>query len=106
MRKYSGKIFILYKGTILDNDGLPEISVAEAQAIAAFCAYVIKFKEALRTNDKATLELSNMLERRWRTLCSQARVPEHISQNEWNEILDAKVNWNRKIYNKSYKPLK
>lgn len=104
--KYSGKIFILYKGTILDNDGLPEISVAEAQAIAAFCAYVIKFKEALRTNDKATLELSNMLERRWKTLCSQARVPEHISQNEWNEILDAKVNWNRKIYNKSYKPLK
>jgi len=50
--------------------------------------------------------MASILERKWRTLCSQARVPEHISQNEWNEILDAKVNWNRKIYNKSYKPLK
>ena len=98
--RYSGKIFILYRGTILDEDGLPEISTTEAQAIAAFCAYVVKFKEALRTNDKATVEMSNILERKWRTLCSQARVPEHISQNEWNEILDAKVNWNRKIYNK------
>jgi hypothetical protein len=25
--------------------------------------------------------------------------------NEMNEILDAKTSWNRKIYNKSYKPI-
>ena len=60
----------------------------------------------MRTNNKATLEMAEILERKWRTLCSQARVPQSVSQNEWNEILDAKVNWNRKIFNKSYKPLK
>lgn len=103
--KYKGKIFILYRGTILDEDGLPEITEEEAQAIAAFCAYTIKFKEAIKYNNKNIAEMSNLLERKWRTLCSQARIPTHISQNEWNEILDAKVNWNRKIYNKSYKPL-
>jgi hypothetical protein len=39
-------------------------------AIAAFCAYYSKFKEALRTNNKNTLEMANILEHKWRTLCS------------------------------------
>jgi len=39
-------------------------------AIAAFCAYYYKFRKALETNNKATLEMANMLERKWRTLCS------------------------------------
>jgi hypothetical protein len=77
--KYTGKIFILYKGTILDDDGLPELTEEEAMAIAAFCAYYMKFKEAIRTNNKSTLEIANMLERKWRTLCSQARMPQYIS---------------------------
>lgn len=104
--KYKGKIFILYRGNILDEDGLPEITEEEATAIAAFCAYTMKFKEAIRTNDKSTMEVANMLERKWIALKKEARIPQYISQNEWNEILDAKVNWNRKIFNKSYKPLK
>lgn len=103
--KYKGKIFILYEGTILDEDGLPELTTAEAMAIATFCAYATKFKEALRTNSREIMQAAQNLERLWNIRCKQARVPEHISQNEMNEILDAKVNWNRKIYNKSYKPL-
>lgn len=103
--KYKGKIFILYRGTILDEDGLPELTIEEANAIATFCAYYNKFKEAIKYTNKNTMEIAKMLERKWLIECSQARVPSHLSQNEWNEILDAKVNWNRKIYNKSYKPL-
>jgi hypothetical protein len=68
--KYKGKIFILYRGTILDEDGLPELTEEEANAIAAFCAYAMKFKEAIRTNNKATMEIASILERKWRTLCS------------------------------------
>jgi hypothetical protein len=104
--KYKGKIFILYRGNILDEDGLPELTEEEALAIATFCAYTTKFKEAIRTNDKNTREMADLLERKWIALKKEARIPQHISQNEWNEILDAKVNWNRKIFNKSYKPLK
>ena len=103
--KYKGKIFILYKGTILDDDGLPELTVEEANAIAAFCAYTTKFKEAIKNNNKDMMQFAQVLERQWIALKKQARMPEYISQNEWNEILDAKVSWNRKIYNKSYKPL-
>lgn len=104
--KYKGKIFILYRGTILDDNGLPELTEEEALAIATFCAYTDKYKKALATNNPQTLKMAQELERLWRTRCSQARLPQYISQNEWNEILDAKVNWNRKIFNKSYKPLK
>jgi hypothetical protein len=68
--KYFGKIFILYKGTILDEDGLPEITEEEANAIAAFCAYYSKFKEAIKTNNKAALEMSTILQNKWRVLCS------------------------------------
>jgi hypothetical protein len=39
-------------------------------AIAAFCAYYSKFKEAMRTNNKVMLEMAGILERKWRTLCS------------------------------------
>jgi hypothetical protein len=38
-------------------------------------------------------------------MCDQARVPEEITQNEANDILDAKSSWNRKHYNKSLKPI-
>ena len=49
--KPHGKINILYKGLVLDNDGLPEITDKEATALATYCAYVIKFKEGIMTNN-------------------------------------------------------
>ena len=100
------KIAILYKGVILDEDGLPYLSNSEAMAIATFVAWTMKFKEGLKTNNRDTLNMAQALERRWYTLCDAARVPDHFSQNEMNEILDAKTSWNRKIFNKSYKPLR
>lgn len=101
-----GKVYILYKGQILDDDGFPEITDSEANAIATFIAYVTKYKEALKTNNGNLLQISKDLEAKWYRQCDQARVPDSISQNEMNEILDAKMSWNRKIFNKSYKPIK
>jgi hypothetical protein len=34
----------LYRGLILDEDGLPELTDKEVDAIAAYCAYTEKFK--------------------------------------------------------------
>lgn len=100
------RINILYKGVVLDDNGLPEITDKEAIAIATYCAYVAKFKEGLRTNNANIIKISEELRRRWLTLCDQARVPENISQNEMDEVLDAKNNWNRKIFGRSYKPIR
>lgn len=101
-----GRINVLYKGIEVDEDGLPYLNDKEVLAIATFIAYQQKFKEGLRSNNANLIQVSQTLETLWYRRCDQARIPEYISQNEMNEILDAKTSWNRKMYNKSYKPLK
>lgn len=99
------KINILYKGVELDDSGLPEINDKEAMAIAAYCAYISKFKEGLMTNNANIIQTAEMLKQQWLRDCDRARVPEDMSQNQWDQILDAKNNWNRKIQNRTYKPI-
>lgn len=101
-----GQINILYKGVVLDDEGLPELTDKEALAIATYCAYVTKFKEGLMTNNGNIVQLANTLKQQWNVQCDQARVTEYINQNEMDKILEAKSNWNRKLHNKSYKPVR
>ncbi len=98
-----GKINILYKGELVDDDGLPQITDKEANAIATYCAYTIKYKEGLMTNNANIIQLANTLKQLWDKQVDQARVDYYMSQNEWDEILDCKSTWNRKQYNKSLK---
>lgn len=101
--EYNGPINILYRGIILDDDGLPELTDKEVDAIAAYCAYTEKFKQYLRTNNRDLLQAAQLLQIEWNKLCDAARVSSYINQNEMNNILDAKTSWNRKVYSKSFK---
>lgn len=101
-----GKINILYKGLVLDDDGLPEITDKEATALATYCAYVIKFKEGIMTNNANIIQMANMLKQQWNIQCDQARADHYMSQNEWNQVLDCKTSWNRKSFGKSLKLVK
>ena len=94
---------ILYKGEVVNDDGLPEINDKEANAIAAYVAYTLKFKEGVQTMNANVVQMAAVLKQMWDIKCDQARSPEYISHNEMDEILDAKSNWNRKRYHKSYK---
>lgn len=98
-----GRINILYRGTILDDTGLPQITDKEAMALATYCAYVNKYKEGLMTNNSNIIQLANTLKQQWNVQVDQARTDYYMSQNEWDEVLDAKTSWNRKIYGKSMK---
>lgn len=106
VNKSLGKVTILYHGLLLDDDGLPQINDKEAIAIADYIAYTYFYKKAIRTNNKNLFELAQDLNRKWLFHCDAARVPEHISQNEMDQILNAKTSWDRKVYNKSYKPVR
>lgn len=101
-----GTVNILYKGIIVDEDGLPYISEKEKDAIACYLAYTTRFKEGWKTHNQAMLQEAQLLEQRWYRLCDAARVKTHLTQNEMNEILDAKTSWNRKLFNKSWKFVK
>lgn len=99
-------INVLYKGEILDEDGLPQINNKELEAIAMYCAYVVMNKKGMATRDQATLQIAQMLKQDWNRACANARTPEYLNQNEVNEILQAKHSWDRKRYNVSFKPFR
>ena len=105
VNKGIGKINILYHGILLDEEGLPEINDKEANAIALYIAYVQKYKEAIKTNNKGLMQVALDLKQSWLFHCDQARVPEYISQEEMDKILNAQSSWNRKVYGKSFKPV-
>lgn len=103
--KNYGNINILYKGIVVDEDGLPLINDRESLAIAAYCAYVTKYKEAISTNNGNILQLASVLKQEWLIKCDQARIPESLSQNDMDNILEAKVRGDRKTFKKAYKPI-
>jgi hypothetical protein len=64
------------------------------------------FKKALMTKDNATMQLAMILKQQWDKKCTQARVPDHINQNEMDEILNVGASWDRKRFGKSFKPIR
>lgn len=105
VNKGLGKVQVLYHSLILDEDGLPAINDKEAIAIAEYIAYVTKYKEAIRTNNQNVLRMAQELKQQWLFHCDAARVPEHVSQNEMDQILDALTAASWKTHGKSFKPI-
>lgn len=99
-------VHILYKGFVADEDGLPYITEREADAIAAFCAYTSDLKAARMARDRNAMELMGYMEQKWKQLCTQARVPAYMNQNDMDKILDVMSSWDRKRFGKSFKPLR
>ena len=100
-----GKVNILYKGIVVDEEGLPEVTDKEAQAIATYIAYITKYKEGLRTNNGNILNLAQSLYGQWQKQADQARTKQ-LSQNDMDAILEAGSSWDRKRYGFGYKVLK
>lgn len=101
-----GQVTVLYKGVLLDEEGLPKVNEKEALAIATYIAFAKKQKQGWVTNNQNIIQMAQYLYQQWLKFCDSARVPVSFSQNEMNEILNAKSSWDRKIYNKSYKAIK
>ena len=98
-----GEINILYRGQLLDDSGLPQITDSEARALATYLAHVVKYKEGILTNNPNSIRLAEDLRIKWLTQADQARNDYYMSQNEWNQVLDAKTSWARKQFHRSYK---
>lgn len=98
------QVCILYHTETLDEDDLPLINDKEAVAIADYIAYTIKYKEALRSNNSAVFQMAQTIKKQWLIHCDAARVPEYVSQNEMNDLLEVVSSYNRKVHGRSYKP--
>lgn len=100
-----GAINILYKGILMDEEGLPKLTNKEAVAISTYIAYTQKYKEGLKTNNGNIINLATNLYGIWLKQCDQARVTE-INQNDMNQILDVKTSWDRKSYGITFKGIR
>ena len=94
---------VLYHKNILEDGELPMLNTKEVDAVACYCAYVDKRKRALQNNDGNLFQIAQQLEAEWNRLCDRARVPESMSQNDFDRIGDVKTSWDRKTYGKSFK---
>ena len=100
-RDYNG-ITVVYHGVIVDEDGLPLITDKEVRALAAYLAFSDMYKQGLIRRDGGLLQMSAVPKADWMKLCTAARIPERLSQNDMNDILDVKTKWDRKRYGKSF----
>lgn len=104
--EYHPIVYILYKGFVADKDGLPYITEKEVNAIAAFCAYTSDLKAARISRDKLSIEFASIMKQDWEKMCTQARIPIYINQNDMDQILDVASSWDRKRFGKSFKPMR
>ena len=99
-------VTILYHGIITDDEGLPYLNDKEVLALAAFCAYSTLYKKSIMLKDANLIQLAATIKADWLRLCNAARIPQHLTQNDMNDVLDVKVRWDRKQYGKAFKPLR
>lgn len=99
-------VTVLYKGVVLDADGLPKLNYKEIEAVAKYCAFVDSQRKAMITKDKGTFEIAMMMKQEWNVACASARTPIYFSQNDMDRILDVQSSWDRKSFGKSFKVLR
>ena len=96
------EVAIGYTGILTDDEGYPLITRKQANAIAAITARDILLKAALR-GDKNKAAMLEYIERNVKRLIQAASLPEDISDNQLDEMMDAKVTFNRKTYKRPMK---
>ena len=97
-------VVIVYHGIIVDDTGLPLLNDKEVKALATYAAYIDLYKQSLVRKDGNMMQLASVVKLDWLKLCRSARIPNNLSQNEMDAILDVRTRWDRKLYNKSFKP--
>ena len=100
------RVMVIYHGILVNEEtGLPMITDKEMQAIAAYVGFALLYRESLQKRDPNLMQMAIQVKQEWLRACTAARVPEHLSQNDMDKILDASVRWDRKQYGKSIKPI-
>lgn len=95
-------INIIYKGLFVDDEGFPQLTQKESEAIAWYLLYLDLHKRKLA---KQAIDPNDMMRAKmeWTRACGDARVPEYINQNVIDTVLNVMNSHNRKMYNRPFK---
>lgn len=98
------QVNIIYRGQILDDDGLPSLSPKEVEAIATYLAYW-NTRKNMFLKDPTAEKLFAVSKQEAELAIAAAKIPEYVSQNFWDQLLSAKTRMDRKVFHNSYKPM-
>jgi len=95
---------VIYRGICVDDDGNPLLNRKEAEAIAYKMAFIDTQKKAFMGDQAAMNRLQYIKPESGRKMAA-AKIPEYISQNQWNRMLSAMTRHDRKVFWSSYKTM-
>jgi hypothetical protein len=101
-----GRQLKLYKGILVDEEGLPSLNFKEVEALSNYCAFIHLRKMGMITKDSNLIQMSQLVQNEWKRSCDDARTPITLSQNFFNDLTDVQGSWDRKRFGKSLKVLK
>ena len=96
------EITIIYRGQVLDEDGLPALTSKEVEAIACFVAYY-DVKKRIFMKEPGLEGMWSIIQQEYPRLMAAAKIPEYLSQSFWDELLSANTRFDRKQFGSSYK---
>lgn len=94
-------IGIIYKGQKIDDEGNFVVNERELMAIAYYHMYVTLHKQVFQGIQTAA-QLLQMVEPKMKHYVKAAKIPERLTQNQKDRILDAQVMIDRKLFKKPF----
>jgi len=94
----------IYRGICVDDDNNPLLYRKEAEAIAAQMAF-LDIQKKLFMKDPSAASIMPYIKQEAGRLMAAAKIPEHVTQNQWNRVFSAMTTHNRKVFNSSYKSI-
>jgi len=101
-RLWEVEIHMIYEGIKVDDDGLPMITRKHANAIAAKVALSYMTRKMF-TGDPVAANSMQWISQESARLVQAAAIPEQITDNELDEVLNEHTRFDRKRYNRSFK---
>jgi len=95
-------IVLAYTGVSVDEEGFPLVTRKQANGLAAAVLHNRTLFKALR-GDKAAASMIPFTQAESGRLKQAASIPESISDNEFDELLNAKTSFNRKSHSRPSK---
>jgi hypothetical protein len=95
-------IYVLYRGIILDHDGLPMLYLKESMAIASRLAFILTQRDVFKKIPGAA-QILEYIKRESSRLTLACKSPEHMTQQDIDKLLDRQTSFDRKVYGRTYK---
>lgn len=97
----TGFVDVLYRGKIVDERGYPKLPEKTLTALAYWMQYMdVRKKFNMQLASPAQLELAKQ---EYNQRVAQARVPDSLSANESDDLLNSLVDFNRKQHNLQFR---